>query len=101
VVDLPPKFDLPEIEYTQRTCIIVVQVQADSHTIPDGHRSGRRGRSDESGARRYQRHARLQPGCGNHLWLGMAKTKGKVNILLDVDQVLTNQQLQGLDALVQ
>ena len=31
VVDLRLKFGLPEIEYTQRTCIIVAQVEADSH----------------------------------------------------------------------
>src|SRR5438477_11977871 len=36
VVDLRLKFTLPEIEYTQRTCIIVVQVQADSYTMQMG-----------------------------------------------------------------
>src|SRR5579884_1711224 len=30
VVDLRLKFGLPETQYTQRTCIIVVQVQKDS-----------------------------------------------------------------------
>src|SRR5512146_591817 len=30
VVDLRLKFGLPEIEYTQRTCIIVVQIQGES-----------------------------------------------------------------------
>src|SRR5205809_2712657 len=30
VVDLRLKFGLPEIEYTQRTCIFVVQIQSDS-----------------------------------------------------------------------
>src|SRR5579872_4192812 len=36
VVDLRLKFKLPEIEYTQRTCIIVVRVQADSYTMQMG-----------------------------------------------------------------
>src|SRR5690242_21923101 len=36
VVDLRLKFGLPEIEYTQRTCIIVVQVQADSYSMQMG-----------------------------------------------------------------
>ena len=31
VVDLRLKFSLPEIERTQRTCIVVVQAQASSH----------------------------------------------------------------------
>jgi hypothetical protein len=30
----------------------------------------------------------------------MAKIKGKVKILLDMDQVLSGQELQGLDALL-
>jgi purine-binding chemotaxis protein CheW len=33
--------------------------------------------------------------------LGMAKTKGKVKILLDIDRVLTAQELQGLRSFIQ
>ena len=33
VVDLRPKFALPEVEYTQRTCIIVVQVQVETSSM--------------------------------------------------------------------
>ena len=32
--------------------------------------------------------------------LGMAKAKGKVKILLDIDRVLTTQEVQGLGSLV-
>ena len=32
--------------------------------------------------------------------LGMAKVKGKVKILLEIDRVLTSTELHGLDALV-
>jgi purine-binding chemotaxis protein CheW len=31
--------------------------------------------------------------------LGMAKIKGRVKLLLDIDDVLTNQEFTGLDAL--
>jgi purine-binding chemotaxis protein CheW len=33
--------------------------------------------------------------------LGMAKIKGKVKILLDIDQVLTANELRGLEAILQ
>ena len=31
----------------------------------------------------------------------MAKTKGKVKILLEIDQVLTTQELRGLDSVME
>jgi purine-binding chemotaxis protein CheW len=31
--------------------------------------------------------------------LGMAKVKGKVKLLLDIDEVMTSQELHGLDVL--
>jgi purine-binding chemotaxis protein CheW len=33
--------------------------------------------------------------------LGMAKIKGKVKILLDIDEVLTSQEIRGLEAVIQ
>jgi len=33
--------------------------------------------------------------------LGMAKTKGKVKILLEIEQVLTTQELRGLDSVME
>src|ERR1700757_5078197 len=36
VVDLRLKFDMPPIEYSQRTCIIVVQVQREDSCVPMG-----------------------------------------------------------------
>ena len=47
VVDLRLKFGLPEIEYTQRTCIIVVQIQKESSQDTDGHRGRQRRRGSE------------------------------------------------------
>jgi purine-binding chemotaxis protein CheW len=103
VVDLRLKFCLPEIEYTQRTCIIVVRVESAGtplHTgiivdavsevlnlavadIEDTPDFGDGGNSAAS------------------YLLGMAKVKGKVKILLDIDRVLSAQEVHGLDALVQ
>ena len=96
VVDLRLKFGLPEIEYTQRTCIIVVQV---------GNQSGKVmiGVVVDSVSDVLM----LQPGDIENApdfgsgfeapyILGTAKIKNKIKILLDVDMVLTAQEMQGL-----
>jgi purine-binding chemotaxis protein CheW len=36
-----------------------------------------------------------------HYILGMAKIKGKVKILLDINEVLTTQEIHGLEAVLQ
>ena len=60
VVDLRLKFCLPEVEYTQRTCIIVVQVQSAEGFPANRHRCRRGFRSAEPCRRRYRRHAGLR-----------------------------------------
>jgi purine-binding chemotaxis protein CheW len=40
-------------------------------------------------------------GADTSCLLGMAKVKGKVKILLEIDQVLIGQDMTGLDALIQ
>ena len=101
VVDLRLKFCLPEMEYTQRTCIIVVQVQSAGVALHTGiivdavsevlNLAG----SDIEDTPDF--------GDGNSsastYLLGMAKVKGKVKILLDIDRILSVQEVHGLDAL--
>jgi purine-binding chemotaxis protein CheW len=101
VVDLRLKFGLPEIEYTQRTCIIVVQVQADSHgmmmgIVVDGVAEVLNLVSGD-----IEDTPDFGQGVVTPYLLGMAKIKGKVKILLDIDQVLTSQELNGLQSVLQ
>ena len=96
VIDLRLKFGMPQAEYNQRTCIIVTQVQGEAAplvvgVVVDG----------------VSEVLNLSPGeiedtpdfgegfAGGYL-LGMAKVKGKVKILLDIDRVLTTQEFQHL-----
>ena len=100
VVDLRLKFGLPEIEYTQRTCIIVVQVHGDAGPMVMG--------TVVDGVAEVLNLAEADiedtPAFGENVatpyLLGMAKIKGKVKILLDIDEVLTSQELQGLQAVL-
>ena len=76
VVDLRLKFCLPEMEYTQRTCIIVVQVLGWSCDA-NRNRGGRSFRGAEPVRRRHRRHARLWGGRGYGNILSSGHGKGE------------------------
>lgn len=100
VVDLRLKFGMPELAYTQRTCIIVTEVEGQSGPMMIG--------AVVDGVSEVLNLAVADiedtPDFGGELpttgLLGMAKVKGKVKILLDIDHVMTDQDLIGLGALL-
>jgi purine-binding chemotaxis protein CheW len=98
VVDLRVKFAMTAKEYTQRTCIIVVQVM--------GERGGimLMGIVVDGVAEVLQvagTDVEDTPSFGKEVEvpyvMGMAKLKGKVKILLDIEQVMTARELARLD----
>jgi purine-binding chemotaxis protein CheW len=101
VVDLRLKFGLPELEYSQRTCIIVVQVLADAGPMLMG--------IVVDGVAEVLNLADADiedtPSFGEEVTtsylLGLAKIKGRVKILLDIDQVLSSQELKGIEAVIE
>jgi purine-binding chemotaxis protein CheW len=96
VIDLRLKFGLPGAEYTQRTCIIVAQVQGESGLILMGVIvDGVSEVLNLTGAEIEDTPDFGEDAAGQYL-LGMAKVKGKVKILLDFDRVLSSQELHGL-----
>jgi purine-binding chemotaxis protein CheW len=101
VVDLRLKFGLPEIEYTQRTCIIVVQVQRDASSMLMGIVVDGVAEVLNLGAGDIENTPDFGQGVATPYLLGMAKIKGRVKILLEIDQILSSQELHGLNALVQ
>jgi len=101
VVDLRLKFGLPEIEYTQRTCIIVVQVQFQASVLLMGIVVDGVSEVLNLAAGDIEDTPEFGSGVVTPYILGMAKSKGKVKILLDIDQVLSSQELQGLESVVQ
>jgi purine-binding chemotaxis protein CheW len=96
VVDLRLKFSLPEREYSQRTCIIVVQIECDAGKLVIGVIVD--GVSDvltlQTGD--IEDTPDFGSGVATPYLLGMAKIKGKVKILLDINMVLSTQDLQAL-----
>lgn len=99
VVDLRLKFCLPEAEYTQRTCIIVLEVRVENSrlmigVIVDGVSEVLNLQDSE---------IEDAPDFGAEIdlpyVLGLAKVKGKVKILLDIDQVLSRHEIAGFEHL--
>ncbi len=101
VVDLRLKFRLPEVEYTQRTCIIVVQVQFQASTLLMGIVVDGVSEVLNLAGGDIEDTPDFGSGVETPYILGMAKSKGKVKILLDIDQVLSSQELQGLESVMQ
>ena len=101
VVDLRLKFCLPEMGYTQRTCIIVVQVQSGGVALQTGIIVDEVSEVLNLAAADIEDTPEFgaASGSGGIYLLGMAKVKGKVKILLDIDRVLSTQEVRGLDAL--
>src|SRR6516165_10563449 len=100
VVDLRLKFRLPEVEYTQRTCIIVVQVQHESHAVLMGTVVDGVAEVLNVGSGDVEDTPDFGNGVETPYIHGLAKIKGKVKILLDIDQVLTTQELQDLKSVI-
>jgi purine-binding chemotaxis protein CheW len=96
VVDLRLKFGLPEQEYTQRTCIIVVQVEHDGATLLMGVVVDEVSEVLTLQSGEIEDTPDFGRGVATPYILGMAKTKGKVKILLDINMVMSAQDMQGL-----
>lgn len=98
VIDLRLRFGLEATEYTERTCIIVVEIEGQAGTIQMGivvdsvsEVLNIKGEDIEE-----------TPAFGTKLRtdyiLGMAKMEGGVKILLDIDRVLSQEEISALEA---
>ena len=96
VVDLRRKFGMDPMEYTERTCIIVVEIAGSVKTIPMGIVV------DSVSEVLNIKSADIEetPSFGNRLdtdyILGMAKVGGGVKILLDIDRVMSADEMASL-----
>lgn len=97
VIDLRLKFGLTQSEYGQRTSIIVVKIgELLMGVVVDGVSEVLNLAPGE-----IEDTPDFGTGITTPYLLGMAKTKGKVRMLLDIEQVLSTQELQGLDSMLQ
>jgi purine-binding chemotaxis protein CheW len=101
VIDLRMKFGLPQQDYTEHTCIVVVRAQTSEGELPMGVVVDDVVEVLTLAATEIEDTPDFGHGTATPYLLGMAKIRGKVKILLDMDQVLSRHELQGLDALLQ
>jgi purine-binding chemotaxis protein CheW len=100
VIDLRLKFGLPGAEYTQRTCIIVTQVRGESGPILMGIIVDGVSEVLNLTANEIEDSPDFGDQTVKRYLLGMAKVKGKVKILLDIDTVLSTQEIHNLTSLL-
>ena len=92
VVDLRSKFGMPSQEHTERTCIVVVRVQMDNGEQPMGVVVDGVVEVLMLDAADIEDSPDFGREVANSYVRGMAKSKGKVKILLDIDRVLSSQE---------
>src|SRR5579871_4932484 len=92
VVDLRLKFGLTAAEYTQRTCIIVVQIRGEAGNMPIGVIVDAVSEVVTISGGEIEDTPDFGNGVAMPYLLGMAKIKGKVKILLDIDRVLAGTE---------
>lgn len=101
VIDLRLRFGLPGKDHTQRTCIVVVQVNAGSGVLPMGVVVDEVCEVVSLSSDDIEDAPDFGASVRAAYVLGMAKSKGKVKILLDIDKVLSTQEMQGIEAVIQ
>lgn len=99
VTDLRMKFGLETTDYNERTCIIVVEIDCGSRKLVMGLVVD--GVSEVANIKGGEIEGTPDFGSGSHnsYVKGMAKIAGGVKILLDIDRILTGEQLSCLEDL--
>jgi len=97
VVDLRLKFGMEEASYTERTCIIVVEIGSHGGSVLIGIVVDSVSEVLNIKATDIEETPAFGARLDTDYILGMAKMNGGVKILLDIDKVLTVEEVQVLD----
>ena len=98
VIDLRVKFGMPAIDYTDRTCIIVVEIDADDMTIQIGIVVDAVSEVLNIKEEEIENAPSFGTTLNTDYILGMAKMEGGVKILLDITRVLSAEEVAALKA---
>ncbi len=97
VIDLRLKFTMGEIDYNERTCIIVVEIDSENETVLIGIVVD----AVSEVLNIQEEEIEDAPSFGTQLStdyiLGMAKMEGGVKILLDIDRVLSKEEVTQIE----
>lgn len=101
VMDLRLKFSMDSIAYSERTCIIVVEVDVMSGTVLIGIVVDAVSEVLNIKGEEIEETPAFGARLNTDYILGMAKMKGGVKILLNIDRVLSNEEITEFEKTVQ
>ena len=96
VMDLRLRFEMEEMEYTERTCIIVVEIERQAGTVQIGAVVDSVSEVLNVGGKDIEETPSFGTKLDTEYILGMAKIEGGVKILLDIDEVLNDEEVAVL-----
>ena len=97
VVDLRLRFGMEANDYTERTCIIVVEIAGQAGTVQIGIVVDAVSEVLNIKAEDIEETPTFGVKLNTEYILGMAKMEGGVKILLDIDQVLSTEEISALE----
>jgi purine-binding chemotaxis protein CheW len=99
VICLRTKFDMPSVDYTPRTCIIVVQVQGPAGPLSMGVLVDSVSEVLTLSGTEIEDTPEFGTGISLTYLLGMAKVRDRVKILVDIQRVLTETEIESIENL--
>ena len=97
VMDLRLKFGMEAIDYTDRSCIIVVEILRQAGTVQIGSVVDSVSEVLNVGGNDIEETPSFGTRLDTDYILGMAKMEGGVKILLDIDKVLNDEEIAVLE----
>ncbi len=97
VIDLRLRFGMDSIDYTERTCIIVVEIEGSAGTVQIGIVVDAVSEVLNVSGEDVEETPTFGAKLNTDYILGMAKMEGGVKILLDIDRVLSGEEIQQLE----
>ena len=97
VMDLRLRFDMEAIDYTERTCIIVVEIEGSAGTVQIGIVVDAVSEVLNIKGQDIEETPAFGAKLNTDYILGMAKMEGDVKILLDIDEVLSSEEIVVLE----
>ncbi len=97
VMDLRLRFGMEAIDYDERTCIIVVEIEGQSGAVQIGIVVDTVSEVLNVAGKDIEDTPTFGTKLDTEYILGMAKMEGEVKILLDIDKVLNAEQIAALE----
>ena len=97
VVDLRLRFGMSAIDYSERTCIIVVEIDGQAGTVQVGIVVDSVSEVLNIKSEEIEETPTFGTRLNTDYILGMAKMEGGIKILLDINRVLTSGEVELLD----